>query len=68
MRSHTDKRCFPGAQALDAAADGYGRAEAAGVLVLAPIDDAIVPLAILDAVSTNQDGRSSSLTAPMGTC
>lgn len=55
-------------QALDASADGYGRAEAAGVLLLGPLSASQqdAPLAIVSAIATNQDGRSSSLTAPMG--
>lgn len=65
---------------LDASADGYVRAEACGVLRLAltsPTLDkgittqdaqaqALVPLALISAATVNQDGRSSSLTAPNG--
>lgn len=54
-------------QTLDAAADGYVRGEAAGVLLLSagerPVGD---PLAALLATCVNQDGRSSTLTAPHG--
>ena len=75
-----DGRC----KALDAAADGYGRSEAVGVLLLAlwpvteaPVrlaalsaggrsDAAAAPLAMLAGTAVNQDGRSSSLTAPNG--
>eukprot|EP00883_Tetradesmus_obliquus_P011533 jgi/Sobl393_1/4315/SZX67650.1 len=54
---------------LDASADGYVRAEAAGIILLQQLDlqqPAAAPLAILAASSVNQDGRSSSLTAPNG--
>ncbi len=51
---------------MDASADGYARGEAVGVYVLGSVSDkdkrgAIA--AVLAAV-VNQDGRSSSLTAP----
>ena len=75
----TDGRC----KALDAAADGYGRAEAVGTLLLAPwassevadaaqswcrsqSEAATVPLVLIAGTAVNQDGRSSSLTAPNG--
>ena len=65
---------------LDASADGYVRAEACGVALLIPIlasgmaggkaaaDREMVPslLAIILGDAVNQDGRSSSLTAPNG--
>ena len=69
-----DGRC----KALDAAADGYVRSEAATALVLRCIDSLTAPASgarsSLDAAScalllgsaVNQDGRSSSLTAPNG--
>jgi 3-oxoacyl-(acyl-carrier-protein) synthase len=61
-----DGRC----KALDAAADGYVRAESLGVLVLRAIDShAAGPgacLALLAGSAVNQDGRSSGLTAPNG--
>ena len=72
-----DGRC----KALDAAADGYGRAEAAGALLLAPVSasqpalvamagdeqgDHRPPLVLLAGTAVNQDGRSSSLTTPNG--
>jgi acyl transferase domain-containing protein len=63
-----DGRC----KTLDAAADGYVRAEAAGVLLLqahaAGASAAAVgsSLAVLAGSAVNQDGRSSSLTAPNG--
>ncbi|KAL6765558.1 type I polyketide synthase, partial [Haematococcus lacustris] len=64
-----DGRCKAG----DAAASGYVRAEACGVLILGP---ALQPhsttahgpqaLAFVAGSAVNQDGRSSSLTAPNG--
>jgi acyl transferase domain-containing protein len=57
---------------LDAAADGYVRAEAAGVMMLVQASAAagnsalINSSAVLAATAINQDGRSSSLTAPNG--
>jgi acyl transferase domain-containing protein len=54
---------------FDAAADGYVRAEAAGVLLLQHTTSAkqgIQLLAVLAGSAVNQDGRSSSLTAPNG--
>jgi acyl transferase domain-containing protein len=57
-------------KALDAAADGYVRAEAAGMLLLVPAAVAAAsgtaPLALLAGSAVNQDGRSSGLTAPNG--
>jgi acyl transferase domain-containing protein len=71
MLAH-DGRC----KTLDAAADGYVRSEAVGVLSLrclmtssaARLDDAghMVPHVVLLGALVNQDGRSSSLTAPNG--
>jgi acyl transferase domain-containing protein len=63
-----DGRC----KTLDAAADGYVRAEAAGVLLLqghatgSAGGAACSSLAVLAGSAVNQDGRSSSLTAPNG--
>ena len=52
---------------FDASGDGYGRGEGCAVAVLrqlAPADSNAV--AVLRATATNQDGRSSGLTAPNG--
>jgi acyl transferase domain-containing protein len=61
-----DGRC----KTLDAAADGYVRAEAAGVMVLQLLAGAgEAPAgcqALIRGTAVNQDGRSSSLTAPNG--
>jgi acyl transferase domain-containing protein len=61
-----DGRC----KTLDAAADGYVRAEAAGVLALTCLPAAEAgdgsALAIVCGSAVNQDGRSSALTAPNG--
>ena len=62
-----DGRC----KALDAAADGYGRAEACVVMWLESEGEggrggARPPRALLAGSAVNQDGRSSSLTAPNG--
>jgi acyl transferase domain-containing protein len=58
---------------LDAAADGYVRAEAVGVMMLESASRGSQqhgskqqPLAVLAGSAVNQDGRSSSLTAPNG--
>jgi acyl transferase domain-containing protein len=56
---------------LDAAADGYVRAEAVGVMMLQAYaanaaGAAYSSLAMLVGSAVNQDGRSSSLTAPNG--
>ncbi|KAI8473968.1 MAG: beta-ketoacyl synthase, partial [Monoraphidium minutum] len=59
-----DGRC----KTLDAAADGYVRAEAVGVLALRALaaTGGGACLAILAGSAVNQDGRSSGLTAPNG--
>lgn len=61
-----DGRC----KVLDAAADGYVRAEAAGAMVLETMPAINLldrpALGIIAGSAINQDGRSSSLTAPNG--
>ena len=52
---------------LDASADGYVRAEACGTFVLSTATATSSHLiALLSGTAVNQDGRSSSLTAPNG--
>ena len=62
-----DGRC----KTFDAAADGYGRGEGAGVVVLRRLTDAVTAgdriLAVIRGSAVNQDGRSGGLTAPNGT-
>jgi thioester reductase-like protein len=59
-----DGRC----KTFDAAADGYGRGEGAGLVVLKRLRDAIADgdpvLAVLEGSAVNHDGRSNGLTAP----
>ena len=61
-----DGRC----KAFGAAADGYGRGEGCGVVVLKRLSDALADgdsiVALIRGSAINQDGRSSSLTAPNG--
>lgn len=64
-----DGRC----KTLDAHADGYVRAEAVGALMITDgspengnTKDWSAPLAVLSGSAVNEDGRSSSLTAPNG--
>jgi acyl transferase domain-containing protein/acyl carrier protein len=61
-----DGRC----KTFDASADGYGRGEGCGVVVLKRLSDAIADgdpiLAVIRGSAVNQDGRSSGLTVPNG--
>jgi len=61
-----DGRC----KSFDAAADGYGRGEGVGVVVLKRLTDAERDgdriLALVKGVAVNQDGRTAGLTAPNG--
>jgi acyl transferase domain-containing protein/NADPH:quinone reductase-like Zn-dependent oxidoreductase/acyl carrier protein len=53
---------------FDAAADGYGRGEGAGVLVLKPLADATRDhdriYAVIKGTGVNQDGRTPAITVP----
>jgi acyl transferase domain-containing protein/acyl carrier protein len=61
-----DGRC----KTFSASADGYGRGEGCGVLVLKRLSDAQADgdriLALIRGSAVNQDGRSAGLTAPNG--
>lgn len=61
-----DGRC----KTFDASADGYGRGEGCGVVVLKRLSDAINDhdniLAVIRGSAANHDGRSNGLTAPNG--
>jgi acyl transferase domain-containing protein/NAD(P)-dependent dehydrogenase (short-subunit alcohol dehydrogenase family)/acyl carrier protein len=55
-------------KSFDAAADGYGRGEGCGVLILRKADDALADgneiIAYVDGAGVNQDGRTSGITVP----
>lgn len=55
---------------FSALADGYGRGEGAGMVVLRKLDDALRDgdriYAVVEATGTNQDGRTSAITVPNG--
>lgn len=61
-----DGRC----RSFDAAANGFGRAEGCGVIVLKRLNDAIASQDLIFATilgsAVNHDGRTSSLTVPNG--
>jgi microcystin synthetase protein McyG len=61
-----DGRC----KTFDAAADGYGRGEGCGIVVLKRLSDALAAgdriLALVRGSAMNQDGRSSGFTVPLG--
>nr|WP_255442726.1 type I polyketide synthase [Corallococcus sp. Z5C101001] len=61
-----DGRC----KTFDAAADGYGRGEGCGMVVLKRLSDALEDgdnvLAVIRGTAVNQDGHSSDLTVPNG--
>nr|AAW03329.1 CtaF [Cystobacter fuscus] len=61
-----DGRC----KTFDAAADGYGRGEGCGIVVLKRLSEALKDedniLAVIRGTATNQDGHSSDLTVPNG--
>ncbi len=55
-------------KAFDAAADGYGRGEGAGILLLKPLDDALEDgdevHAVIKASAVNQDGQTQGISSP----
>ncbi|MDO3648760.1 type I polyketide synthase [Nocardia mangyaensis] len=60
----TDGRC----KSFDAAGDGYGRGEGAGMVVLKKLDDAVRDgdrvYAVIKGTGANQDGRTTAITVP----
>jgi acyl transferase domain-containing protein/acyl carrier protein len=62
----SDGRCKP----FSASADGYGRSEGCGIVVLKRLQDAVRDrdpiVAIIRGSAINHDGRSAGLTAPNG--
>lgn len=61
-----DGRC----KSFSASADGYGRGEGAGMVLLRKLDDALRDgdriYAVVEATGSNQDGRTSAITVPNG--
>ena len=61
-----DGRC----KSFDAAADGYGRGEGAGMIVLKPVDAALRDgdriYAVITGSGANQDGHTKGITVPNG--
>ena len=61
-----DGRC----KTFDASADGFGRGEGCGIVVLKRLADAVADgdrvLAVIRGSAVNQDGRSTLLAAPNG--
>ncbi len=61
-----DGRC----KTFDEAADGYGRGDGAGMVVLKRLSDALKDgdsiMAVVSGSAVNQDGRSNGITAPNG--
>ncbi|KAK3994976.1 type I iterative polyketide synthase [Cladorrhinum sp. PSN332] len=59
-----DGKCYT----FDSRADGYGRGEGAGIVVLKRLDDAIqnndTIRAVIRGIASNQDGRTAGITTP----